>query len=80
MLTQNNGCAICKRKLGEFKGKLVIDHDHSCCEKTPTCGKCNRGILCHPCNISIYSVETISNWTTLAERYLNENSKNTKGN
>lgn len=77
---QNFGCAICKRKKEEFKGKFVIDHDHSCCDKTPTCGRCTRGILCHYCNISLYSVETISNWTNLAEGYLNENSKNTKGN
>lgn len=32
---------------------LVMDHDHSCCDKPPTCGKCNRGWLCRKCNISI---------------------------
>lgn len=48
---------------------LVIDHDHACCppptptvrdrqrsgytKPTPTCGKCNRGLLCYACNAGI---------------------------
>ena len=27
-----------------------VDHDHSCCSKRETCGKCVRGILCASCN------------------------------
>lgn len=34
---------------------LGIDHDHSCCSynKKRSCGKCNRGVLCHGCNIAL---------------------------
>lgn len=29
------------------------DHDHSCCPGKKGCGRCFRGILCHPCNIML---------------------------
>lgn len=38
-------------------GKLVMDHDHSCCEKAPTCGECNRSWLCVPCNIALGMIQ-----------------------
>lgn len=74
---QNNKCAICQIKQEDYKRKFVIDHNHSCCKKTPTCGNCNRGLLCHTCNVSLASIETTPNWGNLAERYLNEFCKNT---
>lgn len=40
-----NGCEIC----GSFE-KLCIDHDHSCCSTSRTCGNCIRGVLCKNCN------------------------------
>lgn len=30
--------------------KPDTDHDHRCCSQLPTCGKCNRGLLCRACN------------------------------
>ena len=51
---QNDGCAICGVEHDPSLYKnwkvLAVDHDHSCCSQTPTCGKCNRGLLCRGCN------------------------------
>lgn len=47
-----NGCYICGSR--EF---LNVDHDHACCDKAPTCGKCVRGIVCQSCNISLGKLE-----------------------
>lgn len=40
-----NGCMIC----GATE-ELNIDHDHSCCPGTYSCGSCYRGVLCSKCN------------------------------
>ena len=34
------------------EGRMVVDHDHSCCpgNDSNTCGNCVRGILCSNCN------------------------------
>ena len=44
---QNSKCRLCgKLDSGrKDKGRLVVDHDH-------TTGKV-RGLLCHPCNVSL---------------------------
>lgn len=49
---QGGGCAICGTTEPGSKG-WVVDHDHSCCETRPTCGKCSRGVLCQPCNYAL---------------------------
>lgn len=49
---QDWSCAVCKTKLNENINELCIDHDHSCCTKADSCGKCIRGILCRKCNMA----------------------------
>lgn len=45
-------CAACGSKTSRWTKGWCIDHNHSCCIITPTCGKCTRGILCMPCNMA----------------------------
>jgi hypothetical protein len=42
---QNGRCAVCQRA-----DELKVDHDHSCCSGSTTCGECVRGLLCDFCN------------------------------
>lgn len=57
---QQGHCALCT---SEGNGiRLHIDHDHSCCNTRggkPSCGKCNRGLLCLTCNQRLSHVERI---------------------
>lgn len=46
---QEGKCRGCKRS----DVPLHIDHDHDCCPEIPTCGNCNRGLLCDRCNRGI---------------------------
>lgn len=55
MLTsQDNRCAICLTEFGD--GRMLgarVDHDHSCCPGSKSCGKCVRALLCASCNSGI---------------------------
>lgn len=50
---QDGKCAICRRPQEDFVKTFAVDHDHSCCPGTKSCGKCIRGLLCGPCNQAI---------------------------
>jgi hypothetical protein len=57
---QDGHCAICESTDGDAGRRLHIDHDHACCDgKSRTCGKCNRGILCGPCNRRLGGLELV---------------------
>lgn len=49
LLTAQGGvCFICRTK--PRKVRLAVDHDHRCCPKGKSCGRCVRGLLCKRCN------------------------------
>lgn len=54
VITQDGKCAICKKvpQIG-----FRVDHDHSCCPKESSCGKCVRGLLCEKCNPALGSFD-----------------------
>lgn len=50
---QGDACAVCRTTLPGGQGRFHLDHDHGCCKRRSTCGKCVRGLLCEACNAGI---------------------------
>lgn len=53
LLRQGNRCAICRTPDPGGRGTWHVDHDHSCCPRGRSCGKCIRGLLCSRCNVGL---------------------------
>lgn len=66
----NRGCEIC----GSTEA-LHIDHDHSCCPGTDSCGECVRGILCGNHNRALGLFEDNADHLIAAAFYLAKSSK-----
>lgn len=71
MKKQNGVCAICKRE-DESGKRLSVDHDHSCCSRAGSCGKCIRGLLCSRCNKTLGMVEDNIDYLNSMIEYLNQ--------
>ena len=66
LLSRYNGkCWICKRS-----DATHIDHDHSCCKGSFSCGQCIRGVLCSNCNTAIGLLQDSKQLLTNAIKYL----------
>lgn len=59
-------CHICREKEG-----YAIDHDHSCCNKNRSCGKCVRGILCRGCNTALGNLKEDPDTIINLMKYIN---------
>jgi hypothetical protein len=54
LAAQGGVCAICKSPDPGNGREWCTDHDHACCpQKSRSCGKCIRGILCFGCNVML---------------------------
>lgn len=57
-------CHLCRHDLYLGKGKrgasgYCIDHDHTCCDGSHSCGACIRGMLCNACNVGLGCIERL---------------------
>jgi hypothetical protein len=61
LLAESNGrCAICgsEPEANRRQRGLAVDHDHACCPGNRSCGRCVRGLLCAPCNMTLGRLES----------------------
>ena len=66
---QGLACAICGASdIGKYSWH--IDHNHSCCPGSRSCGKCVRGALCHLCNLGLGSFRDSSDSLMRAAKYI----------
>jgi len=71
LVRQGNACGMCREPFKDGR-RICIDHDHTCCpQEKRSCGKCVRGLLCVPCNITLGFLESEQKQDQ-ARRYLSE--------
>lgn len=63
-------CAACGSISPGWAGGWHIDHDHSCCDRIGSCGKCVRDILCQQCNLLAGHLEKQAARVEAVTRYL----------
>jgi hypothetical protein len=63
-------CEVCGAE-----DNLTIDHDHSCCNKRSSCGKCVRGTVCQNCNRAMGQVKDNSKTLRMLADYLDRYSR-----
>lgn len=71
---QDGKCAICRIPTPSDirTSRFHVDHDHSCCPGKRSCGKCNRGLLCHACNTALGNFHDDPDLLERAAIYLRE--------
>ncbi len=73
LAAQHGVCAICGKPpsgKGTSGQSLHVDHDHSCCPGTKSCGECVRGLLCSNCNMAVGLLKDDPTILTAALRYV----------
>lgn len=71
---QNHVCAICGGVNKSGKA-LSVDHDHSCCAGTKSCGKCVRQLLCYGCNFMLGYAKDNPEILEAGKKYLERHSR-----
>lgn len=69
---QDGKCKICGE---QDKKRLSVDHDHSCCDGSVSCGNCIRGLLCSRCNKTLGQVKDNVDILHKMIKYLNDSQK-----
>ena len=69
LLNMPTNCEVC----GKYDESLHVDHDHSCCNRRGSCGKCVRGFICLGCNTALGMVqdnpETLQNLINYLQKH-----------
>jgi Recombination endonuclease VII len=60
---------------GPQRGAAHIDHDHACCPRNRSCGRCIRGLLCTRCNQGLAAFRDRPQLLSAAAAYLTGNQR-----
>ena len=66
----SRSCEVCG-----VSDNLTIDHNHSCCNKRSSCGKCVRGTVCQNCNRAMGQAKDNSKTLRMLADYLDKYNK-----